>query len=264
MSGIGGSRVRVALRNSIPYSQRRVIDGPLERSRDTTLVGAMFDGLAPRYDAVNRLLSLRRDQQWRSHAAGLVAASRPHHVLDIATGTGDLLMAVARRTPTAVLEGVDIASSMLRLGRLKAYRRGLSARVTFQCGDAIALPYHSNSFDVTTIAFGFRNVENRSQALQEMLRVLTPGGRVLILEFSLPAARALRSLYLLYFRHVLPVLGGMIAGDVTAYRYLNRTVELFAGTDLVSLLTTAGFVAPKRIPLTFGVASIYIGRKAAD
>ena len=237
-------------------------EAALERSRDPALVGAMFDGLAPRYDAVNRLLSLRRDQQWRSHTARLVAAGRPRRVLDIATGTGDLLLAVARVTPTAKLDGVDIAPSMLRLGRGKARRRGLAGRVAFRHGDAMALPYDTGSFQVTTIAFGFRNVEDRLAALREMLRVLSPGGRAVILEFSLPAARALRALYLLYFRHVLPVLGGMIAGNVSAYRYLNRTVELFAHTDLVEMMRVAGFVAAKRIALTFGVASIYVGRKA--
>ena len=255
-----------ALPNEMPFptlSGLPVTGAPLETSREAALVGAMFDGLAPRYDAVNRLLSLRRDQQWRSHTARLVAASRPRRVLDVATGTGDLLLAIARATPAAVLEGVDIAPIMLRLGQWKARRRGLSARVAFRPGDATELPYESGSFDVATIAFGFRNVEDRSQALQEMLRVLTAGGRALILEFSLPATRVLRTLYLLYFRHVLPVLGGLIAGDVAAYRYLNRTVELFARTDLVAMLQTAGFTAAKRIPLTFGVASIYIGRKAS-
>ena len=219
----------------------------------------MFDSLAPRYDAVNRLLSLRRDQLWRAHTARLVAAGGPQRVLDIATGTGDLLLAVAR-VSEAKLEGVDLAASMLRLARTKARRRGVTERA-FRHGDAAELPYPDEAFDAITIAFGFRNVADRARALHEMLRVLSPGGRTLILEFSLPASRALRSLYLLYFRHILPLLGGVLGGNIAAYRYLNRTVELFADTDVVSMLDDAGFAGVKRIALTFGVASIYIGRK---
>jgi demethylmenaquinone methyltransferase/2-methoxy-6-polyprenyl-1,4-benzoquinol methylase len=233
----------------------------LEQNRHATGVGAMFDGIAARYDAVNRLLSLRRDQRWRAVTARLVAAARPRRVLDIATGTGDLLLAVARADTAADVAGIDIAGSMLRLGRSKARRLGVADRVSFQVGDATNLPFADGSFEATTIAFGLRNVADRHLALREMLRVLAPGGRALILEFSLPAVPILRSAYLVYFRHVLPLLGGIIAGNISAYRYLNRTVERFASTDLVAMMLAAGFLPARRIALTFGVASVYVGYK---
>jgi len=226
-------------------------------------VWAMFDRIAPRYDLLNRLLSLGQDVRWRRSLARHLPPGDGLRLLDLATGTADQILMLLDRT-SAIREavGLDMAEAMLEQGRRKLNRRGLSGLVRLQQGDAAHLPFGDGGFDVITMSFGIRNVSDVSGALREMRRVLKPGGRALILEFSLPAWKPARALYLGYFRNVLPRIGGWISGDRQAYRYLNRTVESFPyGEEFLTLMRRAGFTGLRLHPLTFGIATIYQGER---
>jgi demethylmenaquinone methyltransferase/2-methoxy-6-polyprenyl-1,4-benzoquinol methylase len=226
-------------------------------------VWRMFDRIAPRYDLLNRLLSMRRDVAWRKRLATLLPKHDPLTVLDLATGTGDVLLALRRncaRVRSGV--GVDMAGRMLGIGKEKFESTGNASVLRMVRGDATRLAVAESSFDAVTIAFGIRNVLDVGAALREMRRVLKPGGRALILEFSLPAFAPLRAGYLLYFRHVLPRIGGLVSGDAYAYRYLNQTVETFPyGEAFCELMRKAGYQDVRAHPLTFGIATIYQGDK---
>lgn len=224
-------------------------------------VGAMFDRIAPTYDRLNRLLSLRADVRWRDCVARALASRRVRSVLDVATGTGDLLLAVDRRVPgLSRAVGVDVAGDMLRIARGKLARAGCAAQVAL--GDAHRLPFADRSFDAVTVAFGIRNMTDRPRALAEMHRVLGGGGTLAVLEFSLPASPRLRAAYLTYFRHVLPVIGRLLSGDADAYRYLNASVEAFPSAPrFATALRRAGFAEVAIRRLTFGVATLYLARK---
>ena len=236
----------------------------LVRTRAADRIGAMFNALARRYDLLNRVLSLQHDQRWRRLAAQLVLASRPHTVLDVATGTADLPLMLTDLDPQVRVTGVDIATEMLNRGRVKAQHHPGGARIALATGNALALPVASASVDAVTIAFGIRNVADYRTALNEMHRVLRPSGALAILEFSLPNNPLVRLPYLVYFRHLLPLVGGWISGNSKAYRYLNRSVELFpSGPAFTRLLTEAGFERVRRLALTFGIAAIYCARKPA-
>ncbi|MEJ2635318.1 MAG: bifunctional demethylmenaquinone methyltransferase/2-methoxy-6-polyprenyl-1,4-benzoquinol methylase UbiE [Calditrichia bacterium] len=226
-------------------------------------VWRMFDRIAQRYDLLNRLLSLRQDVAWRNKLAENLTDVRDQKILDLATGTADVLLSLFHQTDKAdAAAGIDMSDRMLRIGREKIQKNGLSHAIALFPGDAMHIPFRNNSFDAVTIAFGIRNVLDVNRSLREMYRTLKPGGRVLILEFSLPANRLIRQLYLFYFRNILPRIGGVISGDSYAYRYLNRTVETFPyGEAFCELLRDAGFQNVRTIPLTFGIASIYRGNK---
>lgn len=220
----------------------------------------MFDRIAHRYDLLNRLLSFGTDVRWRKRLARALPDGADLRVLDLATGTGDVLLTLARESchvRSAV--GADMSLGMLRLGKEKLAAANLG-RFWMVRGDATALGVADAQFDAVTIAFGIRNVLDTRAALREMVRVLLPGGRALILEFSLPKNHLVRRGYLLYFRHVLPRLGALISGDAHAYRYLNETVETFPhGEDFCRLMREAGFHNVTAHPLTFGIAAIYVG-----
>lgn len=225
-------------------------------------VWKMFDRIAHRYDLLNHFLSLNRDKYWRKKVATLLPSGRDLAVLDLATGTGDQLVELYKSGRVSTGVGLDLAEKMLEIGRSKISSIGLSQKLRLQHGDAGIIPFGENSFDVVSISFGIRNVTDVPNALVEMRRVLRPGGRALLLEFSLPGNPLMRSLYLFYFRHVLPLLGGLISGDNIAYRYLNQTVETFPyGESFCRLMTEAGFTQVAATPLTFGIATIYQGDK---
>jgi len=226
-------------------------------------VWRMFDRIAPRYDLLNRLLSLGRDVAWRKRLADNLPGIPSQSVLDLATGTGDVLFSLHKNSANIQRAvGIDRAFKMLEIGREKAETRNLSGVIRLFPGDAMQIPAKADSFDAITIAFGIRNVLDVGSALAEMRRVLKPGGRALILEFSLPTNFLMKKIYLLYFRHVLPHIGGLISGDSHAYRYLNETVETFPyGQQFCDLMTTSGFREVQSIPLTFGIATIYRGDK---
>ncbi len=223
----------------------------------------MFDRIAPTYDLLNHLLSLGRDYAWRRKVTGQLHGKGPLHLLDLATGTGDLLISLLRRCP--VIEkatGLDISERMLELCRQKLRARGLAERVELVCGDASATPFSAGTFDVATMAFGIRNTANAAATLAEIHRILKPGGRAMILEFSLPHHRAVRWCYLKYLRSVIPRIGAAVSGDQHAYRYLDESIEGFHQPEaFLSLMRQAGFREVSVIPLTWGVASIYKGTK---
>jgi len=223
----------------------------------------MFDRISKRYDLLNRLLSLRQDVTWRKKLAYHLPEKQNLNLLDIATGTADVLLTLNRNGKINKAVGLDMAEKMLDLGRIKIKAKNLSGKINLVPGDGLYLPVQNNCMDVVTIAFGIRNMPDVQKALIEMCRVLKKDGRALILEFSLPANKIIRYLYLLYFRYILPLLGGLISGDAKAYSYLNKTVETFPyGDAFAELLKKAGFNKITCHPLTFGIATIYQADKA--
>jgi demethylmenaquinone methyltransferase/2-methoxy-6-polyprenyl-1,4-benzoquinol methylase len=223
----------------------------------------MFDRIAGRYDLLNRLLSFRQDVRWRKKLMQHVPADAKLQILDIATGTADVLLSLFKQSKNLDKGvGVDLAREMLKFGRTKIEKQQKENQIVLFPADAMYLPFKDNCFHLVTIAFGIRNVLNLSQGLLEMNRVIKSGGRLLILEFSLPVNRIVRQIYLFYFRRILPAIGGLISGDMNAYNYLNQTVETFPyGEKFCTLMMEAGFTDVISVPLTLGIASIYIGNK---
>ncbi|MBZ0167404.1 MAG: bifunctional demethylmenaquinone methyltransferase/2-methoxy-6-polyprenyl-1,4-benzoquinol methylase UbiE [Candidatus Omnitrophica bacterium] len=224
----------------------------------------MFNRISDRYDLLNRLLSLGMDLSWRKRLARCLPDKTDLKLLDLATGTGDVLIILAQCTPR-LKEGVglDMAVKMLDVGRKKIIKKGLDDRLALRTADAHQIPFPGESFDCTTIAFGIRNMDDPLVALKEMVRVLRPGGRSLILEFSFPRNRLLKAGHLIYLRTVVPALGWLLSGEYKAYKYLNATIEEFPyGDAFCQLMKEAGFMAVKAHPLLFGVATIYQGDKA--
>ena len=218
----------------------------------------IFDRIAKRYDFLNGFLSLGIDRVWRRILISKVKPGKT--LLDVATGTGDLVLALAKRFPKTHMVGLDLSKEMLKRAEQK---KKINMDLVFCHGDAQNLPFSDASFDTVTIAFGIRNVPNARLGLKEMLRVLKPGGQLLILEFSLPNSRLLRRLYLFYFRHILPRIGAFFSGDSEAYRYLNETVEQFPyGHAFRNMMTEAGCIYTHFTPLTVGICTLYEGFKA--
>lgn len=224
-------------------------------------VWKMFDRIAGRYDLLNRMLSFGQDVVWRNRVARHLPGKQNMRILDLATGTADQLISIFKHNKNAESAiGIDMAEMMLEVGRTKLEKRNLNESISLQTGNAVKIPFSDQSFDATTISFGIRNVNDVSESLREMYRVLRPNGRAIILEFSLPGNALIRSGYLFYFRHILPRLGSLISGDSYAYKYLNQTVETFPyGRAFCELMTNAGFDNVKATPLTFGIATIYQG-----
>jgi len=222
----------------------------------------MFDAIAPKYDLLNRVLSGGIDQVWRKKVVKLVLEKTPLQVLDVATGTADLaLMAAQSGIPNVV--GVDISEEMLAVGRKKVIAKYQSNRVELKTGDAEALPFPDQQFDVAMVAFGVRNFEDLDKGLGEMNRVLKKGGRIVVLEFSKPSAFPIKQLYSAYNRYLLPAIGKLVSGDQSAYTYLPESIAVFPeGEAFLGHLAKAGFTSVRDIRLTFGVASIYIGERS--
>ncbi len=224
----------------------------------------MFGAIAPRYDFLNRLLSLGVDRRWRRFAVGQVKYGVPGSILDVATGTGDVALEVAARTPGAItIVGVDFCREMVELGREKVRKSPYADRITLEVAPCEAIPYPDGTFDSVTIAFGIRNVVDRLQGLKEMQRVLKPGGRAVILEFSTPRSPLFKSLYYFYFLKVLPAVGGLFS-RYSAYKYLPDSVlEFPSREEFKGLMAAAGFGNTAHFDLTGGIATVYVGDKAA-
>jgi len=252
-----------AAESSKAWDDQDLRDNPHEAADKAQRVQRMFSAIAPSYDLNNRLHSLWRDQAWRRKAVSLCAVRRSDVVLDVACGTGDLSLAFARAGAKRVI-GVDFTHEMLRIGRQKIVDAVPSAPVELADGDAMRLPIADRSVDVVSIAFGIRNVSNPLKALREFHRVLRPGGRLCILEFSLPGNPLLRGGYNLFFKHIMPRTATLISRDRSgAYRYLPRSVNTFLGREaMAGLMSEAGFVGVRQAAMTFGIAVAYLGRRA--
>ncbi len=225
-------------------------------------VARMFNRIAGKYDLLNRLLSVGIDKRWRKRAVSVLAKAQPKRVLDLATGTGDVALALVQQLGTPQVIGLDIAEAMLEIGRKKITAQGLDKRIQLQCGDAENMPFQDNSFDAITIAFGVRNFENLQKGLREMHRVLKPNGEVVVLEFSKPRLFPLKQLFQLYFKNLLPRIGRWTSKDPRAYRYLYESVQAFPdGADFLKELERAGFRQMRQTPLSFGICSVYHAKK---
>jgi demethylmenaquinone methyltransferase/2-methoxy-6-polyprenyl-1,4-benzoquinol methylase len=221
----------------------------------------MFDAIAERYDFLNHLLSAGIDRRWRRRAIQALSLTGRERVLDLCTGTADLAIAAAAAQPPARrVIGIDFAHAMLRIGHAKIAHD--ADRIRLVRGDALHIPLAAGSVDAITIGFGIRNVEDTAAACDEMRRVLTLGGRVAILEFAIPDTPIIRALYLWYFQSVLPLVGRLVSRHSAAYGYLPASVTAFASPgQFVTILQQHGFVDVKAIPLTFGIAVLYTGRR---
>jgi len=220
--------------------------------------GAMFDKIAARYDAMNRVLSFGLDRGWRRRTVRALALGKAPRVLDLATGTGDLAVDIARMHPDATVIGLDPSRQMLAIAERKLASRGLADRVTLVRGDAQHLPYRDAEMDAATIAFGIRNVPDRLAALGEMARVVRPGGRVAVLELGEPRRGLLARAARFHTRHVVPRLGALLSG-AREYRYLQRSIAAFPpSAEFAQLMERAGLRVLEVAPLTFGVCTLYV------
>lgn len=221
----------------------------------------LFRRVAPKYDFLNRLLSFRRDVAWRRFTARKAGLEPGGSVLDVATGTGDLAFDLAEVVgSTGRVVGLDFTEAMLVRARAKADKLGLADVCRFVQGNALELPFEGAQFDAATIAFGLRNVVDRERCLLEMRRVVKPGGRVLVLEFSQPVWPVFRQVYLLYFRHILPFIGRLVQGDADTYRYLPETVLAFPDQEaLAANMRNLGFHNVHYYNLTGGICCLHIG-----
>jgi demethylmenaquinone methyltransferase/2-methoxy-6-polyprenyl-1,4-benzoquinol methylase len=227
---------------------------------DPAAVNSMFGRIARRYDLANRLLSGGMDLWWRRCLVAAVRRARPHDVLDLATGSGDVAFALSRGlSPDVTITGMDFCQPMLDEAEIKKAAAGDAryANITFRQGDGLALPLADATFDAVTIAFGLRNLADRPRGLREMRRVLRPGGRLFVLEFSQPHAW-FRPVYLFYLRKILPALAGVVTGDRGAYVYLNETIEEFPGrAALAAEIRAAGFSAVSARAMTLGIVALH-------
>ena len=225
-------------------------------------IAKMFDRIAPRYDALNHLLSFQLDRRWRRSAARWAADGAPATLLDVATGTADLAIALARRLPQAHIVGIDCSEKMLALGQEKVKRKQLESQIDLQLGDVADLPFEDGCFDAVTVAFGVRNFEHLEQGLAELQRVTRPQGLITLLEFSLPERFPVKQLYHFYFNRILPLVGRWVSGDPEAYRYLPQSVERFPQPEAFErLLASHGLEPVRRRRLTFGIATLYQAKK---
>jgi demethylmenaquinone methyltransferase/2-methoxy-6-polyprenyl-1,4-benzoquinol methylase len=237
---------------------------PPNVDKSSDRIRRMFGQIAPRYDRMNHALSLSVDRYWRWRTVRAVPPRGAAPILDLCTGTGDLALAYNRAAAgQADVTGADFCREMLDVAEVKKRRAGIASGLTFVEADALSLPFPTDHFQIVSIAFGLRNVQNTDQALREMARVLVPGGRLAVLEFSMPRRQPLKSLYGWYFRHVLPKLGQLFAASQErAYDYLTASVGQFPTYEaLADRIQAAGLTQVTFRPLTFGIATLYIGTK---
>ena len=225
-------------------------------------IKSLFDNIAPDYDKLNHILSLNIDKGWRKKAVReIIDSKEPLTILDVACGTGDFTIEIARKAADgSSITGIDLSEGMMNVGREKIHAAGVDA--TIEYGDCEALSYSDNTFDRISVGFGVRNFEHLDKGLEEMCRVLSPGGKLVILELSVPSNPIVRWLYKLYFLHILPAIGGMISGNRGAYRYLPASVLHFPAPDrFMKMMQDAGFKEVKHKAFTLGVCRMYVGIK---
>jgi demethylmenaquinone methyltransferase/2-methoxy-6-polyprenyl-1,4-benzoquinol methylase len=225
-------------------------------------VAEMFNRIAFRYDFLNRFLSAGIDLYWRKRAIHQLVANRPQYILDVATGTGDMAIMMSKYLSPLKITGIDISGGMLLIAEAKAAKLGLHDLIEFQKGDGEALCYPDNSFDAVTVAFGVRNFEDLEKGLHEMLRVLKPGGKLVVLEFSKPKLVGFKRLYHFYLRMIAPGIGKIISKSPEAYQYLQASVNAFPeGENFVSILIKTGYTDIYLKELSLGICTLYCGSK---
>lgn len=223
-------------------------------------VTEMFDDISPRYDFLNHLLSFHIDKIWRRKTSRWVAKCQPTAILDVATGTADLAIRMAKDNPTAAITGVDLSEKMLELGRQKITKKKLDQRITLLTADAMHLPFSDNSFDAVTVAFGVRNFEDLETGLKEMFRVTKDDGCIAILEFSHPQKGLVKWPYRFYSKRILPLIGRRLSKHQTAYDYLPASIEAFPKSDtFIHILKQLGLIEIKGKPFCGGIATLYFG-----
>ncbi|RZJ64554.1 MAG: bifunctional demethylmenaquinone methyltransferase/2-methoxy-6-polyprenyl-1,4-benzoquinol methylase UbiE [Flavobacterium sp.] len=224
-------------------------------------VTRMFDNISGNYDGLNRVISFGIDRSWRKKVLALVAETRPEDILDIATGTGDLAILMAE-TRAIQIVGLDLSEGMLEVGRKKIADRNLEKRIKLIQGDSENLPFDDHTFDAVTVSFGIRNFETLEKGLEEILRVMRPGGILVILETSNPEKFPFKQGYRFYNKYILPLIGKLFSKDNSAYGYLSESASVFPyGEELNNILRKIGFIDVEALPQTFGVATIYVGFK---
>lgn len=225
-------------------------------------VERMFDSIAEKYDTLNHTLSMGIDRGWRKKGLKALKDINPQTILDIATGTGDLAIQAYDILRPQKIVGIDISEGMMEVGKQKVAKAGLSDVITFQKQDCMALDILDNSYDAAIVAFGVRNFEDLDRGLREILRVLKPGGKLMILELSTPKSFPMKQCYWLYSRLFIPTVGRLISKDKAAYSYLPKSIEAFLqGKEMVGTLTKSGFKDAKYKTYTFGICSMYLGTK---
>ncbi len=233
-----------------------------DKSGKKEQVAKMFDNISHRYDFLNHFLSLGIDKLWRKKAIEMLRDSSPQVILDVATGTGDFALQAMSLKPQHI-SGIDISEGMLEVGRRKIRAKNLQDTIDLKTGDSENIPFPENKFDAVTVAFGVRNFENLEKGLEEIHRVLRPGGKLIILEFSRPRRFPMKQLYNFYFKHILPRVGRAVSSDSAAYTYLPESVQAFPdGDDFLQVLNRIGYKNTRCNALTFGISSIYSATKS--
>ena len=225
-------------------------------------VADMFNSIAYRYDFMNRFLSTGIDTSWRKKAISQLKEIAPEKILDVATGTGDVAIMASEMLKPKKIIGIDISEGMLELGRKKIEKLGLTGTIELQAGDSEVINFEDNSFDAVTVAFGVRNFQHLEQGLKEMRRVLRPGGKLVVLEFSKSRNKLFAALCNFYMNTVTPAIGKLFAKNKNAYQYLNDSVQAFPeGQSLLNIMNEAGFTQTYLKTLSFGICTIYCGSK---
>ena len=226
-----------------------------------TQVEQMFDGIASKYDVLNHVLSFGIDRGWRTKSISMLSDRKPHGLLDVATGTADFAIEAHRALGCDVL-GCDISAEMIELGRAKVAKASLEDKIKLLKADSAQLPFSTNRFDAVSVAFGVRNFADLDRGLKEMARVLKPGGRMVVLEFSTPSNALFRAVYKFYFRYILPLVGGIVSSDMAAYKYLCRSSLAFpSGAAFEEHLVQAGLRPISRQEFTMGISTAYLAQK---
>ncbi len=245
------------------YKAETVVPYEGDEAGKSGQVKRMFNEIAGQYDALNHTLALGIDRYWRKRAIRLLKKLRPGTLLDIATGTGDLALEAYRQLHPRSITGIDISEKMVEIARQKVLRTEVADKITFRLQDCTVLSFTDNTFDAATVAFGMRNFENLDKSLQEVHRVLRPGGKFVVLELSVPEHFPVRQAYLLYSRIVIPMIGKWKSGNREAYNYLPRSIRAFPqNAELADILRKNGFSDVTFRKLTLGVCTLYTGTKA--
>jgi len=225
----------------------------------------IFDSIAPTYDSLNHILSFGIDILWRKKLTKKLPHKNELFVVDLATGTGDVALHLSQEKKIQKIQGFDLSKKMIEIGTQKVQNKNVAHKVSLDIGDGMDIPLEDNSVDVVTLSFGIRNFSNPQKGLDEIYRVLKPGGRALIMEFSIPKNTLVKKAYFFYFRKVLPWIGNKVSGHKDAYTYLNKTVESFPyGKEFLNLMDKAGLSNLEANLLTFGISTLYVGNKKAS